>query len=714
MFTYFLDIETSTIVCDNNEEVQVTYLTNILKVFIDTGEIVSSKFFRTISDTIEYLRSIDDESIVWCHNLDYELTFILRELGEASAYINDKGDSECILRDIHSPLSIKLDYLPNLTFRDTYAIFNKSIKQMGEEIGLEKLEYDYEVIRLPWDELTKLDYDYNERDNIIACKYLFRYLKERNITFNEVPLTFTSMVKTERKCFINKNYGKEEYARFYFHRNSLFTSFDFFNLCMEVYQGGLTTSNVSYTNKLIKKIIYSIDIKSSYPNQMVSMRYPVFSKKSTRVWHNDNADKMKNKYKWYIGRFTFRNIKVKNEKYLLAISKFHCMKCYQEEDNNFKCFNGKVISADYVTMLVNNIDLEYINLIYDYDSYSCDLLYTTTESRQLRYSEVSFVLNSFQQKEESEKGTFEYDLAKVFINAQYGIKVTCPIRSEFIIENGDIEEIEYSRMSRSEQLKLYEELENRGLFSGPMDVYTDGIYITSYAKLQLLTMMVNISELDGQVVYADTDSLKFYSDTNIEGIMDYIENWNKSKIRLNSRNRHFRQYFKDFKVNSKIQDELLKLGIWEVEEDKTSTIFKTLGAKKYIYYTTQGKLKSTIAGCNKKNVPVVFSKMSEKYNISIDKIIDRFFRVGVTFDEDVSGRTVAYRDDRVRSDMDYFSYKGRLINQYGGIIIKKTTYTLGMTESDKDVLDLKGTNTNFKVCVINKDGEVSYNVQNRY
>ncbi|MEG1009911.1 MAG: hypothetical protein RSF67_08920, partial [Clostridia bacterium] len=166
MYTYFWDIETSTIICDNEEKMQVTYLSNVIKMNYETGDIVGSVFHRTIEEVVEYFKSLEDEIIVWSHNLDYELTFLLRDIGETKGEIkyNKNGIVQgiykekvqnIILRDKHSPLSIKLDVLPNITFRDTYAIFNKSVATLGKEIGIPKIKYDYKKVRLPWDLLEE-------------------------------------------------------------------------------------------------------------------------------------------------------------------------------------------------------------------------------------------------------------------------------------------------------------------------------------------------------------------------------------------------------------------------------------------------------------------------------------------------------------------------------------------------------------------------------
>ena len=106
MFTYFWDIETSKIICDNGEEMQVTYLSNVLKMNYETGEIISSIFHRTIEEVVEYFNTLEDDIIVWSHNLDYELTFLLRELGESKGeYKYNRNEDKWYPIDNYSEVS---------------------------------------------------------------------------------------------------------------------------------------------------------------------------------------------------------------------------------------------------------------------------------------------------------------------------------------------------------------------------------------------------------------------------------------------------------------------------------------------------------------------------------------------------------------------------------------------------------------------------------
>lgn len=726
MYTYFWDIETSKIICDNGEKMQVTYLSNVLKMNCETGEIVSSIFHRTIEEVVEYFGTLENDVVVWSHNLDYELTFLLRELGESKGKIkyNKNGIVEgiykenvqdIILRDKHSPLSIKLDLLPNITFRDTYAIFNKGVARLGDEIGLEKLEYNYKKVRLPWDELEELDYKYNERDNIIVAKSLYKYMQDNKISFDDIPLTFTSFVKRKRKEFIIENYGKKAINKFFFDRNEQLQDFNFFELMLKTYQGGLTASNINETGKLIDKGIYSIDIKSSYPFQMCSRFFPFFSQKTTERYVGTIANKFYKLgiFKGFFGTFKFKNIRVKNRNYLLPISSSQLSKGYASSDK--VQFNGKLLSANEIVLPCNNVDIDTINLVYNYDEVECLELFATTKQRRLRQEEISFLLSAFHKKETiKDKEDIEYALSKVYINSMYGVKVTTPIKSSYSIEEGEITEIDYFKFNEEEREEIYNNfMNNQSSFGGTIDIFTDGCYITSYARFMLVSMMCKLVDKGCNVVYSDTDSIKFYLNNATEReIMRIIENVNFLTIKDNKRNNRFKTFKEQFNINDCDYDKICRLGIWELEtvddDDNPQPLpyFITFGAKKYGYITSDNKVKTTIAGCNKKYPAIAINNLAERENIPLLDAFKIVLAPGTQFDVTASGRTTAKIEKRTREEMNHFTYKGRRINQYGGIIIEDTTYTLNVSVNDSKILNIDRAED--AIITINIDGVIDY------
>ena len=720
MYTYFWDIETSKIICDNGEEMQVTYLSNVVTMNYETGEIVNSIFHRTIEEVVEYFKTLPNDSIVWVHNLDYELTFLLRELGEVKGIIKynkcgivegiyDEVVQDVILRDRHSPLSIKLNVLPNITFRDTYAIFNKSVARLGEELKLPKLEYDYKKTRLPWDELEEIDYKYNERDNIIVAKSLYKYMQYNNLTIDDIPLTFTSFVKRKRKEFIIQNYGKKAINKFYFDRNEQLQDFNFFELILKTYQGGLTASNINETGKIIDKGIYSIDIKSSYPYQMCSRYFPFYSYKTTVNYTGELADKFYKigNYKGFFGIFRFKNIRVKNRNYLLPISSSQLSKGYVSSDRVH--FNGKLMFASEIIIPCNNIDIDTINLVYKYDKIECLEIFATTKQRRLRQEEISFLLSAFHKKETiKDKEDIAYALSKVYINSMYGVKVTTPIKSSYFIEDGEITEIDYFKFNEEERKEIYNKfIENQPSFGGTIDIFTDGCYITSYTRLMLVSMMCKLVEEGCNVVYSDTDSIKFYlNGVEKEYIFNIIDRENWHTIKDNKRNNRFKTFKEQFQISDEDYNKICNLGIWEIENKIPIPYFITFGAKKYGYITHDNKVKTTIAGCNKKYPSIAIHNLSEKENIPLVDAFKIVLSPGTQFDITASGRTTAKIEKRTREEMNHFTYQGRKINQYGGIIIEETTYTLNISINDSKLLNINRPSD--VIITINIKGEIDY------
>lgn len=687
MNTYFWDIETSFITTDQGEEMQISYLSNVLTMDLKTGEITSSVFHRTLSEVVEYFQTLPKKSIVWVHNLDYELTFLLRE----TQWSLSKQETS-IFRDKNAPLKIHFEELPNVCFRDSYALFNTSVEKLGEKVGMPKLDYDYKKVRLPWDELEEHDYNYNKRDNEIVASSIWKYMNEYGLSVDKIPLTFTSQVRRARKAFITDNFGKKALNKFYYDRNNFYTSCNLFEFFTKVYQGGLTASIVNQTGKMIENTntsgVVGVDIKSSYPNQMCTKKYPRFEVDNTSWGDLANQIWQSKLYKHFVGIFEFTNIRIKKEGYILPISGIQMSKGSVE---NAKTFNGKLMSASFLSLPATNIDIDTINLVYEYDEIKCVRITTTNKETYLRIEEVSFLLKNFLNKE------LDIDKAnsKLIINSMYGVKVANPIKDSYDIQDGEITVDKF--FDKNEEIKnqrFDDFVENQPLFGGGLDVYSDGVYITGYARYQLVSMMKYIVDNGGNVVYSDTDSIKFYcKDTQtLKSLCNDILEYNELKKWENINLLRFKQFQKKFNISDEHMSIISSLGIWEIEDVDDygriapHKVFKTLGAKKYGYINYKGEVKTTIAGCNKKNIPIVIKNVSEVNNVDIKEAFRIVFSCGTCFDETASGRTTASKENRPHELFHRLTYQGIEIKQYGGIIIKDTTYTLNMKLDDTKII----------------------------
>ena len=777
-----LDIETSTIDCNDGSKIQEVYLANIMEIDTLSMSIADSKFFRTMNEVVSYLNLITNENIryiCYCHNLDYELFHILREtlsdgVKRDTTDIYNMEQGESIFRDKNAPISVVLEDIPYINFRCSYALFNKTVAQLGKELNLPKLEYDYKVVRTPYDELTELDYEYNKRDNEIVALSLIKRWKERGEKPLDTPLTFTASTKKDRHKFIRSNFGNKALRTLNFDKNSCYNDYDFYTMTVEAYQGGLTTANKKYFNKAIENKIMSIDITSSYPYQMCSRRYPIYLESTTSHFENEEAMKVfeeflygvdhtkLKEYSGFCGYFAlvdFYNIEIADDRYLLPLSRSKCFNIENEE-----VVNGKIVKADKLSIYLDNVTLDWINRTYNYDDIYVYDLYTTTKDRYLQLSELSFILDGFNTKQKlkakeqrgeefSEEEKLAYALAKVNINAMYGVKVQKPLKDRYDIINGEVIKIEYKDdykydISQKEVYNNFLEIQHENIYKNNegknFDIFTDGVYVTAYARYMLIDMMIKLTDIGCICVYCDTDSLKFIIPENekstsshnvhfsnnrllnnytITKVTQFIEKVNMDTINGNKNNYRFTEFKRKFKLSDEDFNRILPLGTWDIENkrDKNNNVllypyFKTLGAKKYAYIsakydkesnTIKEEVKTTIAGCSKK-VAATITKYCTIKDISLIEGLDEVFNVGTMFDESCSGRTVSKREDREPFKINTLKYKcnNKNVVGNGGMIIEDTSYTLNLSQSDENVLELYRVEDVIRI--LNSEGELNY------
>lgn len=792
-YTYILgsDIETSTIQPDSyipysndsakdiekmNAPIQVPYLNNTMEININTGMVTSSVFKRTIREWIAHLNSVSSESrirIVYCHNLFYEMTFIMKEM-EASI-IEESGDKknpyglqnvDGIMRGSTDIVYARIDCCPHVIFRDSLALFNCPLKKLGNDINVRegnkdnsKLDYDYKKVRLPWDEMEQLDYDYNERDNYIVLKSIHYFLKDRGLNMEQCPLTATADVKRSRREYILESFGEKDLKNINWKKYYAENSFDFYSILRSTYQGGFTGSNINYVNKVVKDV-YSVDIKSSYPYQMVHNYFPYYSKTNTTKRIKDEANEfffkhlfkitseqllgMNNKtgVKGYYAMVELENVRIKNENYLLDLSYAHVIDLCESLDlNGVTLVNGKIKYAKHIALSMNNIDMDKFTMLYDYDNMVVSELWTTSEAKKLPSSEIAFILENFMIKESIDKKEHPvtYNLSKAKINSMYGVKVQNEVKDFTTIIEGVVNRLQYDKIGTRgyENLNItkeevYENAINKGgrngFLGGNFDIYSDGVYITSYARMMLMKFMKQLTDSGMIVIYADTDSLKFTYGASIgkvnalQVINDLVLRENNKIVGDNRKNRAVRAFSK-YARNSQSKEmftdielaikKVYNLGIWEVEsvdendEINPYSFFKTLGAKKYAYMDYEG-IHTTIAGCNKKFLPKAIEKYAHKEKISLEISMDRIFTPGTLVNESASGRTVASYEKRSWKECRDLTYRGRLLNSAGGVVITDSTYFINVSENDSLVL---GEVQRFDIWVksIDIEGNVKYN-----
>lgn len=702
------DIETSTVPTTDGGEVQVVYLSNIKAMNYETEEVVFNIFHREMREVLTFFKSLDnmieDEVVVYAHNLSYELDFFIRE-GKLSSTMKNT-----LIRG-GSYISVVFNELPHIRFKDSFALFNKSVDMLGKDINLPKLEYDYKKVRTPFCELEPLDYEYNERDNTIVLLNLIKHCKERGYTPSDIPLTFTGEVKRMRQNEI----GKEKVSSLMCTRGKVIKDIDFYDITALACQGGLTTATENSIN-VMHENVYGIDIKSSYPYIISRYKFPRFYDDCTYEYNEDRAKYVyerlikgkdrttMRKYgiKGFIGKFKVKELRLKEgmEGFVFPLS---LSKVYFKDNYNYKHVNGKVKELEEGFIILNDVNYDILSTVYEWDEITPTQLFTTDKEQRLNEDEIKFVLKHFSNKETiKDKESIDYILSKIIINAIYGIKVQKMLRDVYFIIDGELYYHKWLKsgddtIQEQERKNFYTKTYNKQQQKTGFDIFQDGMYITDFARLNLITTMKVLYDKGFNIIYCDTDSIKFNKngervDEEVKAIIDEM---NEGIIKANKNDIIFKKAIKEG-----LGEVIFNLGKWEIEsvneikEIAPYKYFKTLGAKKYAYIDYKDEIKTTIAGCSK-NVGKILTERSLKiYDITPKELLDIVFSVDTMFSSDCSGRKVARQETRELEEVKKLKWRNAqgeeiCLNSAGGMILEDTTYYLDVSSNDAKILNLE-------------------------
>ena len=414
------------------------------------------------------LETLEDEIIVYFHNLTFDGEFITWYLIEnAYDYKKDIKISkiphsfEPTIDEMGSVFMIKV-ILNNghyVEFRCSYKLFPRSIEDIGEMVGVKKLNETHNYTELKnfksIDEVTEEEKSYINNDVLIMCK-LIEYLD--SVGINSVTMS-TSAYKNWRKekyMLCKKQFIKDDNE-------------EINEIVRKSYRGGITKVNKKYAGVDLYDVI-SFDVNSLYPSVMYDNPMPIGMGK---IYNSIEECKKDNRF-LYIVVVVVAYAKVKKG--------FHA---FIGDTSGFS-FSRKY---DYADTLENKVlylwDTEYelFNLVYDNDG----IVDKVVGYKQARYVFKDYIDRWYHIKENA-KTPAERQLAKLMLNSLYGkfgmndtraSKIPCGVEDEKILYDiVDTHTIYYDKKVAS--------------------------FITSKARVKYATMM----ELCGDsYIYGDTDSL---------------------------------------------------------------------------------------------------------------------------------------------------------------------------------------------------------------
>lgn len=606
---------------------------------------------REISELREVFKLFpkDIHYTIFIHNLGYDFSFLQNEFN----FIDVFG------REERHPMKATFEEFPNIELRCSYTLTQMKLEAWGKKLGLPKAvgDLDYNILRTPWTQLSEKELFYCERDVEVMVKGLREYCKKYT-HIKDIPLTQTGEVRQPIKRIILNN--KELHKKIV---KLIPKNFHMYDMLKRAFAGGYTHANFIYANDVIYDGGSHYDFASSYPSVMCSEKFPM------TPFVKDLFDNTKLDEKAYLMKVRYEKIRASKYNHFISVSK--CTK--KSETSHFEVDNGRLISADYIEIVITEQD--YLTIKDSYKYKRMEILECYSSKKEYLPKEiVEFVLNLYANKTRYKdvKGMEDiYNQSKQFINSCFGMMVTDFLYDEVTYEYGywDTEE-----KTPEEVEKYLQELRGRKDYQVFL-AYQWGVWITAYARKNLWDCILSC---DSNVLYCDTDSIFMIGDNDFSWYNERITNKLKKMCEF---------YKIDFELTRPKTPKGVEkpLGIFDREEDWTE--FVTLGAKRYCYRSKEdGELHLTVAGINKEAVKVL--------NDDIEN-----FNEDLVFDKDAEGvnkKILTYVDDMepvVWGDGYTSTYKH-------GIVMRPTSYSMSLAQMFITLITAtSGVKRNFLKCV---------------
>lgn len=692
----YYDIDTNDVANINESDIlkSVSFMYSYCIGCIDfeSGNYINYSKGRTYEDLDKDLYEINKNHksvLCYVHNFSYEYSFFNNNLEffrESSVSVDEKN---YLFLESNKPLFVKAN---NIEFRCSYLLLNKSIKKLGAEIGLEKLGYDYEILRTPTTKMSDGEWKYNYRDVEIMLKSVVALCRQNQYirSTKDIPYTKTGIMRFN--CEKNPDINKEVYIggrkknalkqnKFYAHREKAKNKkqLDFWE---SLFQGGLVYSNSKFIGNVLHDIA-SFDFSSDYPYQMLYRIYP----SEFIPYDGDKVKKLKqcmykSNYTNFIRRKLIKNmfnaiIVIDNIKAIYDFEPLGTSKIIEGDLSNginCKIINGKVLECSTKIKLVctcidylmlqefytfDLLDVEYLEIAKSYhnsNEYKRNaVLYNGIKKSEYKkyvamiesYDRCDFTVTDipddyFRTSVNAESDYYNrltlannlYQAVKSDLNALYGDNAQHLLR-EHILYDGNTKE----------WLKVQADFEEEYTKKQQKTSYIYGLYVPAYARASILYIakLFLLNNLD--VMYIDTDSIK----TSDSATADTI---------VNDYNNHVKDFMSKY-----------NLDFGTLEKERVLSHFASLGAKSYIYIASD-KIHATISGLP--NATKVYKELLDKYDGDFESMIDTCYNYGTEFGENITNK-LASTYNFITQDVEIGNYNETVVS---GVVLKPVRVTM--------------------------------------
>lgn len=603
------------------------------------------QFIETIDNAIQGQKKNPFAWTIYIQNLAYDFQTLRSVL----------KFSKVFARQQRKPMRAELADREHVSFKCSYMLSNLSLDSLAKEehLPVQKKtgDLDYTKPRHSLTPLTLMEEYYCYYDCVVLYHYI-KKMRDEYGSINKIPMTQTGKVRLDFKKAVKANSKRPEFALNDWRKRvaNLTPQPETFKQLVRCYAGGYVHANALHAGKILNNV-HSFDFASSYPYVMISEKFPM-----SLFIKDDYA--------------TLDTLDVENYAYMLTlkftdfvgstpntyISESKCTELY-----NCISDNGRIKSASRLTITITEQDWETIKNNHFWES--VEVLEIKKSIKQyLPNAIILFILEYYRNKSQF-KGSKEhedwYNNQKARLNSIYGMAVTNYI-CDIIEYEGD-----YWTGHEIGEEEVKKELEKMKENKNILMAYQWGVWVTAYARRNLWQV---IEQIGSDVVYCDTDSIKFIGDHTTA-----IEEYNESvtdKLRKSTQAQGID--FSTFETLYTAEGKPVTL-IGKFDDEGDYLEFITLGAKKYGYKKHNPKTKEITTGMRVSGVNRKTGAEALQNDLSN-------FQPSFLFDYHTSGRTIHLYND----EQPYFyfcDYTGITahVTQRCGCAIYPTTYLLGIT-----------------------------------
>lgn len=588
------------------------------------------EFRRFISQILDHLG--EKMMVAFVHNLSYEFQYLrgIYDFKPEDVFCTDSRKvAKCTIFD-------------RIEFRCSQFLSNLSLKNFTKQMGVkhQKLsgeDFDYSKERFPWTELSDKEMDYATYDVIGLVEAVKARMAAEGDSLYTLPLTSTGFSRRDMKNAM-RHYSKRKLL-------NMQPDLEVYDMIAEAFRGGDVHANRYYAGKIVEGVV-SFDRSSSYPDVMCNCPMPM------QDWRKDEGDPDILMQHIRDAHAVLFEIGLVNPR--LRWKDWGCPYLSRDKSRAIKdgiFDNGRILSASYLETTITDIDFRIIVEEYDFDDMVIGrLFWTNYEPLPAAFRNV---ITTYYSTKTALKGdetqSVRYNLTKARINSLYGMCAQRMIQNDIKFIDGQFVSVE---TDREETLKK----ESRRTFRN----FAWGCWVTAWARYRLhegIRIAEGIGsdrreDFRGSFVYCDTDSVKYidkgqdWSSYNFDRQTDSIQSGASA-------------------IDSK--GKIHYMGVYE--EDGKYSRFCTLGSKRYAYEDPE--LHITVSGVG-------------KYAGAKELGCLENFKDGFTWHH--SGKTESIYVDE--PDRKYLHFEEGDVELVPYIIIRDTTYTLGLTDEYRDLLAL--------------------------